>query len=84
MTSPCDKDQCGKTGGYVTDSRETGAMNGTIRRRRECQHCGHRWTTFELPADRIEHFRDIEARMVKINDAIATIAVLSEPAETSL
>lgn len=35
---------CGTTESRVVDTREVGAG---IRRRRECQHCGQRYTTYE-------------------------------------
>ena len=48
---------CPKCGGRcrsTTDSRPTGAYGGAIRRRRECSVCGHRLTTYELPAEQLE------------------------------
>jgi transcriptional repressor NrdR len=43
----------------VTDSRAIEDKN-TIRRRRECIDCGHRWTTYEIDAT--------ELRGVKTNE----------------
>ena len=37
---------CGHTDSKVVDSRATVETN-SIRRRRECLHCGKRWTTYE-------------------------------------
>lgn len=34
-----------RSGSHVTNSRQT---HGTVRRRRECERCGHRWTTREI------------------------------------
>ena len=33
----------------VLDSRSPITELNTIQRRRECQTCAHRWTTFEIP-----------------------------------
>lgn len=41
----------------------------TIRRRRECQSCRHRWTTAETTVDRLE-------RLEKIERALAPVAEL--------
>lgn len=35
---------CGSTSHHTTDSRPT---QGAIRRRRACESCGHRWSTYE-------------------------------------
>lgn len=41
---------CGKCGGTssVTDSRP---VHSTVRRRRKCESCGFKWTTFEMGSD---------------------------------
>ncbi len=39
---------CGHTDSKVVDSRQSDD-GGTIRRRRQCLACGHRFTTFERP-----------------------------------
>jgi transcriptional repressor NrdR len=44
-------DKCNHSYSIVVDSRPN--EFGT-RRRRECSHCGHRWTTIELTLDEIE------------------------------
>lgn len=41
-------EMCGHDHSGVTDSRP---FVGGIRRRRQCERCGHRWTTKEYPAD---------------------------------
>lgn len=41
---------CGALDSLIIDSRLTGtATYGFVRRRRECQSCGQRWSTMELP-----------------------------------
>lgn len=46
-----------------------------IRRRRECKRCKHRWTTYELTAERVEQLETIERH------AAAIAEVMNEPAE---
>ena len=41
-------EHCGSSDISVTDSRPS---RGTVRRRRRCNHCGHRFTTYEVSAD---------------------------------
>lgn len=48
---------CDKT--YATDSRGE-------RRRRKCGRCGHRWTTFEINADRLEQLEAIERTVTEL------------------
>ena len=45
---------CGAGEHGVKDSRPA---RGTIRRRRKCQSCNHRWTTYEIAADLDELIR---------------------------
>lgn len=48
--------KCGAFGSGVQDSRPA-ILGGTIhavKRRRQCEPCGHRFTTFEIPAEIIE------------------------------
>ena len=42
---------CGKNQTKVVDSRP---INGSVRRRRKCLICGHRFTTFEVISDEEE------------------------------
>ena len=42
---------CGKGGALTIDSR---GGPTTVRRRRECPCCKHRWTTYELAAEAYE------------------------------
>lgn len=45
---------CPKCSGYdstVIDSREPDRFPFTLRRRRVCNDCSHRWTTFELESN---------------------------------
>lgn len=41
---------CKATESAVMDSRPSGVLGGSIRRRRRCLGCGHRFTTFEVRA----------------------------------
>lgn len=78
MSEPCEYDDCGAIGGFVTDSRPTSTFGGAIRRRRQCEACGHRWTTFEIASAHIERFDYLEARIAQANTAMRSIARLSE------
>ena len=40
--------ECNKDDIKVVDSRDS---LKTIRRRRACKSCGHRWTTYEIPSN---------------------------------
>lgn len=51
MTVICS--ECGGASG-VTDSRP---ISGTVRRRRKCDVCGHKWTTFEFSRETISAMR---------------------------
>lgn len=43
----------------MTDSRQA---HGTVRRRRECERCGHRWTTREISDEQwLAHTEGIRA-----------------------
>lgn len=48
---PCP--DCRATKTKVVDSRPD-YSRGSITRRRECQSCGCRWTTYEIDRDRLE------------------------------
>jgi DNA-directed RNA polymerase subunit RPC12/RpoP len=48
--SPFPCSSCGHTHTQVINSRPVG---GTIRRRRNCPHCGHRMTTREYEVEKI-------------------------------
>jgi transcriptional regulator NrdR family protein len=41
------------------------------RRRRECGQCFHRWTTYEVPAERLEQLETIEQHAAAIADVMA-------------
>ena len=57
---------CGKmVKGFVIDSRPIDGGNG-VRRRRKCESCGRRWTTYEFTA---QMFNEHPAITEVINDA---------------
>lgn len=61
MTLACP--ECGCTITAVKDSRPSETRNrriGTIRRRRICEGCDHRFTTYEIPAAVIEDILEPE------------------------
>lgn len=45
---------CRKCGSGFSRVIETSPRWGRIYRRRECQHCGHRWTTCEVDQELLE------------------------------
>lgn len=51
---------CGSTDSEVYDSRPSGRPVPTIRRRRCCHACGHRYATIEILVDmKLEHLVDL-------------------------
>ncbi len=40
------------------------------RRRRECRRCHHRWTTYEVPAERLERLEAIEQHAAALAEAM--------------
>lgn len=51
--------ECESPDNKVTQVREHQRFNW-IYRRRVCNECGHRWNTYELPADDIAGFEESE------------------------
>ena len=52
--------KCGHTKSGVVDSRK--CADG-IRRRRECENCGERWTTYEFPEEDMQVIKKIGKQM---------------------
>lgn len=50
------------------DSR---SVNGMIRRRRQCQNCEHRFTTFELSKTVIDQMIDMQKRYATLQQALS-------------
>lgn len=44
--------KCGSQVSEVTNTRKLD--DGTIRRRRTCSHCGHKFSTLEIPSEKVE------------------------------
>lgn len=67
---------CDKGGTRVINSRYVTSYDG-VSRRRECQNCGHRWTTIEICADRIEEMRhnDDATELAELRQCIKTMFV---------
>lgn len=59
--------ECGGTEVRVTDSRPCKVMNkGSVRRRRGCDTCDHRWATFEVTELTLKSLRhDIKKEFIK-------------------
>ena len=47
---------CGNDKSCVVDSRK--CADG-IRRRRECENCGERWTTYEFPSEMVRRMKEL-------------------------
>lgn len=60
--------KCGSGNGYVMDSRRAG---GTVKRRRRCLDCGHRYSTMEVDAEKL---RELER-------TVAVLRLLQEKIE---
>lgn len=52
--------ECGSKNCHTLDTRGGGIIEGlrAYRRRRECKHCTHRWTTYELNAQDCKQLED--------------------------
>ena len=50
----------------------------TVRRRRVCPKCDHRWTTFEIPTDALEILRPVNDKDRFLVDAYATMRAFSK------
>lgn len=48
--------------------RWRGKLISTAKRYRQCIHCGHRWTTYELSTDEIEAVSETPAVPLHVND----------------
>lgn len=67
MNNPC----CHSTDSFICDSRMS---NGTIRRRRVCRLCGHRFTTYEVSRDEYDRLNVSEKMLVKATAATKSLA----------
>lgn len=82
--SPIPCPECDGVSIGVTDSRPTNSLGfPTIRRRRLCADCGHRWVTIEVPFGSVADMRDAHrAELQKeVADAIvrAALDALAKP-----
>jgi len=67
---------CRSSTSVVTDTRP---WHASIKRRRKCVGCGHRWTTIELPADLAERLPAMEEDLKQIARIAETMAeILAE------
>jgi len=69
--------RCPKCDGPVTvkDSRIT--TNGWRYRRRRCNDCVHTWTTYEVPAELLEHLRVFVAMVQSTKQQIEHLEALT-------
>lgn len=57
---------CGSEEQVCIDSRMY--KNNWQRRRRECNHCGTRWTTFEISAQEYRDLKERDKKLMKVMD----------------
>lgn len=68
------KCKCGSRNHGVIDSRPCGEY---IRRRRKCEECGLRWSTYEMSDEEVQvlHSRDSSRKLKALLKAIAAAGV---------
>ena len=71
--------RCGASAG-VTDSRPAHA--GAVRRRRKCSLCEHRFTTYEVMADRYGHVFGLGGMENTASNIIAELTTLRDRLES--
>lgn len=59
--------ECGQIDNEVGDSRLTWEGR-TIRRRRACLLCDHKWTTYEYPAEEIDKLRADSEELARLRE----------------
>ena len=70
---------CGSAESRVRDSRTTG---GTVRRRRECAACGHRWSTVETSVASVGVWRaGVEQAVARLVDQLQNVGGTEAPAD---
>lgn len=65
----------------VKDSRNTGEFGGNVRRRRHCNECSHRFTTYELTEkqlDSLRPFPDVQKAILSMRQAIDVLENVSD------
>jgi len=70
--TPCPA--CGANRNSVTDSR---ASRGTVRRRRYCDNCNHRWTTYEVSEEVIRSVLKVARTSREIREAAGRLSLLA-------
>ena len=70
---------CGESGAVCLDSRPLD--DGTIRRRRLCRTCSHRWMTVELPLDMLAALEAEGAALMRFLDALRAQGYTITPPE---
>ncbi len=72
--------QCMNMKVRCTDSRP---VEGTVRRRRECQVCGARWTTYEMTFHEATGFYEHNSPLEQPLSLMRDLAALSAPHRTA-
>ena len=65
---------CDHRNNKCIDSRPSKSFAGQRRRRYHCQNCGHRWTTYEIEANKVKQYRTAIYRL----QSIKTLATISK------
>lgn len=75
LSSIIDSVQCPKCNGEskVIDSRDEESAR---RRRRQCDKCKHRYTTYEIHADEYNRIRRLKVNVAQIEPVIATLRAI--------
>lgn len=66
---------CGSGEAHVYDSRNNKVSNAR-RRRYQCAKCGHRYTTYEIPAEVYEKVMSMKISTVQFNNVIAQLRAI--------
>lgn len=71
-----DSVQCPKCNGesHVIDSRDEESAR---RRRRKCDSCGHRYTTYEIHAEEYNRIRKLKVEAARIEPVIETLRAIA-------
>lgn len=67
--------KCGSIDSHVIDSRNHEASNAR-RRRHQCNNCGYRYTTYEVPAEEYEKLQTIKMDVSQIDSVIAVLRMI--------
>lgn len=74
---------CQETDINVIDSRKAKVLGcDSVYRRRKCNVCGHRWTTYEIPEEFISRVYEERTQIDKIDEAIKRLEKIRQVSDT--